>query len=134
MYITVLYTCSRCRYEYSIHGFSNLILKPFAVESMYLFYGTQRNLPLFLYLILLKGNLEGVFTTICVYYWFYQNFAYCQKGTWLINFFFLDKLSTSPIFLIKSHKSLYLKNGPIKTYEVLYFYPFNIMNLRRVSQ
>ncbi len=41
----------------------------------------------------------------------------------------LVKVSTSPIFPTKSYKSLYLKNSPIKTYKVIYFCPFSIMNL-----
>ncbi len=40
-----------------------------------------------------------------------------------------NKVSTSSIFPIKSYKILYLKNGPLKTYEVLYFCPFSIVNL-----
>ncbi len=39
------------------------------------------------------------------------------------------KVSAGPIFPIKSYKSLWLKNGPIKTYEVLYFCLFGIVNL-----
>ncbi len=39
------------------------------------------------------------------------------------------KVSTGPIFPMKSYKSLYLKNGPIKSYKVLYFCPFSIVNL-----
>ncbi len=39
------------------------------------------------------------------------------------------KVSTGPIFPIKSYKSLYFKNGPIKTNKVLNFCPFSIMNL-----
>ncbi len=38
-------------------------------------------------------------------------------------------LLVGSIFLIKSYKSLYMKNGPIKTYKVLYFCPFSIVNL-----
>ncbi len=38
------------------------------------------------------------------------------------------KALTRPIFPIKYYKSLYLKNGAIKTYEALYFCPFSIVN------
>ncbi len=41
----------------------------------------------------------------------------------------LNKVSTGPIFPIKSYKSLYLKNDPIKTFKVLYLYPFSSVNL-----
>ncbi len=44
-------------------------------------------------------------------------------------FMAIYKVSTNPIFPIKSYKSLYLKNGPIKIYKVLYFCPFSIANL-----
>ncbi len=39
------------------------------------------------------------------------------------------KVCTSPVFPVKSYKSLCLKNGPIKTYKVLYFGPFSVVNL-----
>ncbi len=49
--------------------------------------------------------------------------------TYIIHFLIIVKVSTSPIFTIKSYKSLYLKNGPIKTYKIVYFPPFSIVNL-----